>query len=82
MASATDVNRSGNRANGPKPNARKPKAHVTNGLEARAFRSKTNENIISPIVNSDRVFRYMLMYVINRKIRKVTLIVETTVFAM
>jgi len=37
MASATDVNRSGNRANGPKPNARKPKAQVTNGLEARAY---------------------------------------------
>jgi hypothetical protein len=67
-------------ANGPKPNARKPKAQITKGLEARAFRRKTAENIISPIVNSDRVFRYMLTYMSNRKIRSVTFIVETTVF--
>ena len=80
--SATNVNRSGNRANGPRPNARKPKTQITNGLEARAFIRRTAENIISPIVNSDRVFLYMLMYVTNRKIRRVTLIVETTVFAV
>jgi len=80
--SAAKVNRSGNKANGPKPNGRKPKIHITMGLETRALRSKTIENIISPIVNSDRVFQYMLIYVRNRKTRSVTLIVETTVFAV
>jgi hypothetical protein len=81
-ARATNVNRSGNKANGPKPNDPKPKTQITKGLEARAFRRKTVENIISPIVNSDRVFVYMLTYVSNRKIKSVTLIVETTAFAM
>jgi hypothetical protein len=80
--SAPNINRSGNKANGPRPNGRKPKAQITTGLEARAFRRKTSENIISPIVNSDRVFLYMLMYVNNRKINSVTLAVETTVFAV
>jgi hypothetical protein len=65
-------------ANGPRPNGRKPKAQITKGLEARALRRKTAENIISPIVNSDRVFRYMLTYMSNRKIESVTLTVETT----
>jgi hypothetical protein len=68
-------------ANGPRPTAVKPKAQITNGLEARAFRKKTTENIVSPIVNSDRVFLYMLTYVSNRKIESVTLIAETTAFA-
>ena len=54
--SAMHVNKSGNRANGPKPNARKPKTQITKGLEARAFRRKTAENIINPTVNVDRVF--------------------------
>jgi len=80
--SAASANRSGNRTNGPKPNARKPKTQITKGLEARAFRRKTVENIISPIVNSDRVFLYMLTYISNRKIESVTLTVETTVCAM
>ncbi len=82
MASATDVNRSGNRAKGPRPKGWKPKTPTTNGLEARAFRRKTAENIVSPIVNSDRVFLYISMYVSNRKTSRVTLIVETTVFAV
>jgi len=79
---AAHVNKSGNIANGPRPNARKPKIHGTKGLEARALKSRTIENIISPIVNCDRVFMYMLMYVTNRKIKRVTLIVETTVFVV
>jgi hypothetical protein len=79
---APHVNKSGNMANGPRPNGRKPKAQIIMGLEVRAFRRKTNENIISPIVNSDRVFLYMLMYVSNRKIKSVTLIVETIIFAV
>jgi hypothetical protein len=67
-------------ANGPRPAGKKPKARMIKGSEARALRRKTAENIISPIVNSDRVFRYMLMYMSNRKIESVTFIVETTVF--
>jgi hypothetical protein len=49
------------------------------GLDARALRRKTAENIINPIVNSDRVFLYISTYMSNRKIESVTLIVETTV---
>jgi hypothetical protein len=79
---AANVNRSGNKAKGPRPNALKPKIQVTKGLDVSAFRRSTIENIINPIVNSDRVFTYMLMYVINRKTRSVTLIVEITVFAV
>jgi len=79
---AANVNRSGNKANGPNPNGRKPKTQTTNGLEARAFKRKTAENIINPTVNSDRVFLYMSTYVSNRKIKRVTLIVETTVCAV
>jgi hypothetical protein len=79
---ATHVNKSGNMANGPRPNGRKPKPQITKGFEARAFRRKTIENIISPIVNSERVFRNMLMYMSNRKNDSVTLIVETTVLTV
>ena len=82
MINAAHVNKSGSMANGPRPNARKPKALVTKGLDAIAFRRKAIESIISPIVNSDRVFTYMSMYVANRKTSSVTLIVETTVFAV
>jgi len=82
MASAPDVNRSGNKANGPRPKGRKPKTQITRGLEARAFRRKTPENTISPIVNSYRVFRYILTYVRSKKTKRVTLIVETTVCAV
>jgi len=69
-------------ANGPRPNSLKPKAQITKGLEARAFNRKTDENIISPIVNSDRVFLYKLTYVTNKKAESVTLIVDTTVFTV
>jgi hypothetical protein len=69
-------------ANGPRPNGIKPKALITKGLDARVFRRKTAENIISPIVNSDRVLRYMLTYVSNRKTISVTFIVEMTVFTV
>jgi hypothetical protein len=54
--SAANVNKSGRRANGPKPKALKPKALITIGLEARAYKSRVAEKIIKPIVNSDRVF--------------------------
>lgn len=76
---ANNVNKSGNIANGPRPNARKPKTKSSKGLEARALRSKTVENMINPIVNSDRVFTYMLMYVTNKIIKSVKLTVETAV---
>ena len=79
MASATQVNRSGSMAKGPRPTARNPKSHCTKGLVVRAYRSRTIENITSPTVNSDLVFMYMSLYVINRKIRRVALTVETTV---
>jgi hypothetical protein len=81
-ASAPSVNRSGNKANGPNPIGQKPKAQMTNGLETIALRRKTNENIISPIVNSDLVFLYMLTYMANRKAESVTLTVETTISAL
>ena len=80
--SAANVNRSGSRAKGPSPNILKPKSDITIGLETRAYRSSVAENIISPMVNSDRVFLYMSAYKISRNISMVMLIVETTVFAM
>jgi len=80
--SAANVNRSGSRANGPSPNILKPKIDITIGLETRAYKRSVAENIISPIVNSDCVFLYMSMYEISRNISIVTLIVDTTVFAM
>jgi hypothetical protein len=52
---------------------------MTSGLEARALRRKTAENITSPIVNSDRVFWYIPIYMNNRKIESVKFTVETTV---
>jgi hypothetical protein len=55
---------------------------MTSGLEARAFRRRIPENIVSPIVNSDRVFLYMSMYVSSRKTKRVAFIIETTVFAV
>ena len=76
------MNKSGSKAKGPNPKGRKPKTQTTNGLEARAFRRITDENIIGPIVNSDCVFLYMLTYVSGKKIKRVTLIVETTVSTM
>jgi hypothetical protein len=66
-------------ANGPRPTGQKPKALMTRGLEARALRRKTAENITSPIVNSDRVFWYIPIYMNNRKIESVKFTVETTV---
>jgi hypothetical protein len=80
--SAANVNRSGSRANGPSPNILNLKIDITIGLETRAYKRSVAENIISPIVNSDRVFLYMSMYEISRNISIVTLIVDTTVFAM
>ncbi len=73
---ATNSNKSGNNANIPRPNARNPKTHINIGLAVRAFKRKTNENMISPIVNCDRVLLYMSIYVVSRKIRSVTLSVE------
>jgi len=73
------VNKSGNKAKGPRPNALNPTNQITMGLEARAFSRRTVENIISPIVNSDRVFAYMPAYMARRKINRVMFIVETTV---
>ena len=43
------MNRSGNKANGPKPNGRKLKAQITIEFEARAFRSNAGEKIINPM---------------------------------
>ena len=77
--SAPNVKRSGNMANGPRPNAQKPKIHLIRGLEESAFRRKTAENIVNPSANSDRVLLYMSRYMTSRKIERVTLIVETTV---
>jgi len=51
-------------------------------LEARALKSKISENTINPIVNSDRVFLYMPMYMINKEIKSVTLMLEITVLAV
>jgi hypothetical protein len=76
------VNKSGSMAKGPRPKARKPKAQSTIGFEVRAVRSKTIENIINPIVNSDFVLVYMPMYRINRMIKSAMLIVETTVLTV
>jgi hypothetical protein len=47
------VNISGSIANGPRPNGRKPKVHIINGLENRELSSKIIEKTISPTVNSD-----------------------------
>jgi hypothetical protein len=82
MTSDPNVNRSGKKANGPRPKGRKPKIQITKGLEAIAFRRRIPENIVSPIVNSDRVFLYMSMYVSSRKTKRVAFIIETTVFAV
>jgi hypothetical protein len=56
ITNATQVNKSGNIAKGPRPNGRKPKTSINKGFEKSAFKSKTNENIISPIENSECVF--------------------------
>ena len=42
-------------------------------------KKKTNANISSPNVNCERVFRYISIYVVNKKISSETLTVETTV---
>ena len=72
---------SGNKANGPRPKALKPKTHINNGFAVRVLKRKARENMISPKVNCDRVFLYISPYVVNRKIRSVTLTVESTVCA-
>jgi hypothetical protein len=38
--------------------------------------------MMSPTVNSERVFLYMSAYTITRKTKMITFIVEITVFAM
>jgi len=53
---AANVKRSGSMANGPRPNAWNPKIGGSNGLEVKAWRSRTVENIINAIVNSDLIF--------------------------
>jgi hypothetical protein len=55
---------------------------ITKGLEVRAYMRKAAEKIISPIVNSDRVFWYMLMYIAIRKISRTIFTEEITVFAV
>jgi hypothetical protein len=76
------VNKSGNKAKGPKPNAPKPKNQITTGFDVRALSKRTAENIMSPMVNSDRVLAYMSAYMARRKINSVMFIVETTVLAV
>ena len=57
---AANSNRSGNNANGPSPYAWYLNNDVTRGLEVKSFKRKTDANIISPNVNSDRVLMYIL----------------------
>ena len=76
MINAMNVNKSGNIANGPRPKALKLKVECTSGLEERAQKSKTIENINNPIVNSDFVFLYMSMYMIDRQTRRAMFIEE------
>lgn len=70
------MNRSGNIANVPRPEARNPNSKCINGLAVRAYKSRISEKMISPIVNSECNFLYMSMYVTNRKISSVAFIVE------
>ncbi len=79
---ATNANKSGSMANGPRPKARKPKSQCTNGFDESAYRSRVIENIINPIVNSDFVFLYISIYPINKKISSITLIEEITVLTV
>jgi hypothetical protein len=52
---------------------------MNKGFAVRALKRKTDENMISPKVNCERVFLYMSMYVVNRKANSATLTVERTV---
>ena len=75
-------NKSGNKANGPKPVGRKPNNQIINGFDDKSLIRNAEVKINNPKVNFDLVFLKISIFIATRRTRSAKLSEETTVCAM